>query len=282
MTLVKCAAIPLLALLLLSACAGVVPPAEEPPIAYPASLRDRLVDLALREWEAFGGGISDYRGPERVELRPSLLEEDPRVFHLVQGYWNAVREERASWPQHLLEQRAAYRSGSSDSWSEVPWSAAFISYLFRSAGVDEADFRWSAAHSFYLDHALQAQDRWGDLALYTPLDLQDHRPRPGDLVCQDRSRPVARRLAAVEERRRELGRFRPMHCDLVVDARPYRLSLVGGNLRNAVRLIYLPLDDGGYLRPWPAEEGSRASPFAILRLNVPQPMSGSLLSEAQR
>src|SRR5699024_1088276 len=80
-------AVALLALLLLSACAGVAPQPEEPPVPYPAELRDRLVDLALREWQAFGSGITDYRGPDRVELQTPLAESDPQVFHLVQGYW---------------------------------------------------------------------------------------------------------------------------------------------------------------------------------------------------
>jgi len=272
----------LLALLWLAACAAVAPPEEEPPIAYPAELRERLVELALREWEAFGGGITDYRGPERLELRTPMSENDPRVFHLLQGYWNAVREERDSWPRHIREQREVFRTGDSESWQDVPWSAAFISYLLRSAGVDLADFRWSAAHSFYLDHALATHRRWGDLALYTPLDLEDHKPVPGDLLCQDRSRPAERRLSRVAERIQEVGRFRPMHCDLVVDSHPFRLSLIGGNLGNAVRLIYLPLSADGYPYRWSSQEGGRPSPFAILRLNVPQSEGAPLLSEVAR
>lgn len=259
----------LLALLFLTACGTTLPPRDEPPIAYPPELRSRLVELALREWQAFGGGITDFRGREQLELQAALPENDPRVFHLIQGYWNAVREERSDWPHYVLEQRAAFRVDPGDSWRELPWSAAFISYLMRTAGVDRADFAWSAAHSFYLDHALRSHRRWGDRTLYVPHDLEDHRPLPGDLLCQDRSRPPGRRLAKVAERLREMGRFRAMHCDLVVASHFGRLSLIGGNLKNSVRLIYLPLDPDGHVPRWPPGERERPSPFALLRLNVP-------------
>ncbi len=268
-------------LLALTACAAVSSPLERPPIAYPEELRQRLVELALREWEAFGGGIIDQRGPQRVVLRESMSESDPRVFHLLQGYWNAVREEQEGWGWHIEEQRELYRKGASETW-DVPWSAAFISYLMRSAGVDRLDFRWSAAHSFYLDHALHTHRQWGDRALYTPIDLEDHQPLPGDLLCQDRSRPAARRLQRVAQRWEEAGRFRPMHCDLVVASHPFRLSLVGGNLSNSVQLIYLPLNAQGYVPRGLGAGDKSASPFALLRLNVPYSEAIPLLSEAAR
>jgi len=257
-----------LILLLLSACAAPARLHEEPPIVYPAALRDQLVALATSEWEAFGRGVSDYRGAEVIELQAPRWKDDPRVFHHIQAYWNAVRGEREKWPRYIREQRAVYRGSDAPAWRDIPWSAAFISYLMRSAGVDRADFYWSAAHSFYLDHAIRASRRWGTRALYTPLDLSEHRPEPGDLLCQDRSHPPDKRLLSVAERARELGRFRPMHCDIVVARAPYRLSLIGGNLGKAVRLIYLPLDSYGRLRPWPPQTGERSSPFALLRLNI--------------
>jgi len=268
--------------LLLAACAAPRPPAPEvplePPVAYPAELRERLVTLALQEWQAFGAGVTDRSGTESVELRPALPQEDPRVFHLVQGYWNAVREERPEWEDHVAAQRALRRQGSGEVWRSQPWSAAFVSYLLRSAGVDRADFAWSAAHRVYLDHAILASQRWGELALYTPLELEAHAPRPGDLVCGDRTRAPEPRLPSLAARAAELGTPRGMHCDLVVASEPGRLVLVGGNLGNAVRMIYLPLEADGRLRRRAPGEAPGATPFAVLRLNVPEP-SPPLLSE---
>lgn len=274
----------LLALLLaLAACAAPGPPLpKEPPLPYPAELRERLVALAEREWRAFGQGVTDQTGPERVELKPALPQEDPQVFHLVQGYWNAVREERPEWDDYVREQRALRRRGSDRNWQPVPWSAAFISYLMRSAGVDRADFPWTAAHSTYLDYAILSDRRWGRAALYAPLDLEDHAPRPGDLVCADRTRPPTRRLTSVAARMEELGVFRAMHCDLVVERRPGRLDLIGGNLSNSVRMVYLPLDSQGYVRRPPAESTSAPAAFAVLRLNVPEPIERPLLSDAAK
>jgi len=270
------------ALLLLGACAAPRAPvpevALEPPVAYPAALRERLVGLALQEWEAFGAGVTDRSGRESVELRPALTQEDPRVFHLVQGYWNAVREERPEWEDHVAAQRALRRQGSGEVWRSQPWSAAFISYLLRSAGVDRADFAWSAAHRVYLDHAILASRRWGERALYTPLELEQHAPRPGDLVCGDRSRAPEPRLASVAARAAELGAPRGMHCDLVVASEPGRLVLVGGNLGNAVRMVYLPLDAAGRVPRRTPDEAPGATPFAVLRLNLPEP-AAPLLSE---
>ncbi|WP_366555286.1 DUF2272 domain-containing protein [Aquibaculum sediminis] len=254
--------------LLLAACETARPPLDAPPVPYPESLRERLVEQAEREWRAFGGGITDLRGPEREELRPALSEDDPRVFHLVQGYWNAVREERDTWPAYIKSQRARYREADAEVWRPLPWSAAFISYLMRSTGVDRSDFYWSAAHSYYLDHAIRMQQRWGGRALYTPMDLETHRPEPGDLLCADRSRPADARLQRVAQRVDELGEFRGMHCDLVVARHSRRLALIGGNLGNAVRMIYLPLDAEGRVPRGLGGSSGQPAPFVVLRLNL--------------
>ena len=93
---------------------------------------------------------------------------------------------------------------------DVPWSAVFISYLVRSAGFGDDEFRFSDAHADYAREAFAGHGAWRacDAAL-TP-------PRPGDLLCNTRGRAAAvDTFESLGETLRGGGSL-PMHCDLVV------------------------------------------------------------------
>ncbi|MFC7689702.1 DUF2272 domain-containing protein [Paeniroseomonas aquatica] len=55
-------------------------------------------------------------------------------------------------------------------------------------------------------------------------------PRPGDLLCADRGPAPIRDW---RQRAADAGRFRPMHCDIVVAAGPGAVEAVGGNVSTA-------------------------------------------------
>jgi hypothetical protein len=70
----------------------------------------------------------------------------------------------------------------------------------------------------------------------------------GDLLCADRTRaPITdwRARAAAQ------GRFRPMHCDIVVAAGPGAVEVIGGNVQDAVTRTRYAADASGYLLPQP-------------------------------
>lgn len=259
------------ALLALAACAGrpaaTVSEAEPewPPISYPASVRERIVEIAEREWRAFGGTEIDYGDGTANELYGGLRETDPRVFPNVLAYWNSVR---GPWADYVRDEKARYQAGQA-AWTAQPWSAVFVSYVMRSAGIDRDDFPWDAGHRNYIDALIERHGRYGAAAAFEPYDLEQYAPRRGDLICADRSRPVEQRIATVAERAAEAGRPRGMHCDIVAVVEPGRVGAISGNVADSVARSWFPTDAyGRLLRTPPSTPGERTF-FTVIRLNVP-------------
>ncbi len=215
---------------LLAACAA---PPPEPPLSYPPSARERMLRIASAEWVDWGRQTAE--GPEDPE-------SDPRNFPRVLAYWRAVPEGAAP----IARNRALYRDGSPALWREPAWSAAFISYVMRGAGIDAREFPPSAAHAYYLDALIADAQRFPASAPFIPHEVAERAPRIGDLVCADRS---AAPLASWRDRAADRGRFRPMHCDIVVNVTAGAVEAIGGNVRDAVTLSRFPTDAAGRLLP---------------------------------
>ncbi|WP_376098759.1 DUF2272 domain-containing protein [Roseomonas sp. CCTCC AB2023176] len=271
----------LLAPLLLAACAvAPPPPRRDPPIAYPASVRDRILRIAEAEWAEWGR-ITVGRDLPRP---PSGLEGLPDNFPRVLAYWRAVPDAEAAGA--VAANRAlwvAAPGGAAGLWAEPAWSAAFVSYVMRSAGVDTREFTPSAAHSFYLDAIIRDAREYPATAPFIPRDIGERAPEPGDLICADRSRTP---LRSWRDRVPEAGQFRPMHCDIVLRAAPGAVEAIGGNIADAVTLTIYPADATGILLP--RERGSALVTVVENRLGRLPPFGPSplvlspLLSDAAR
>ncbi|MCS4509552.1 DUF2272 domain-containing protein [Xylophilus ampelinus] len=134
-----------------------------------------------------------------------------------------------------------------------PWSAAFVSYLARSADMADEEFAYSDAHHVYV---AQAFDASRDERAGTPSDaafracaIARTTPRPGDMVCQTRgSGAELDRFAAVETAlaERGAGGAFPMHCDLVVDVDlpGGYADTIGGNVLQSVTRRRMALEAG--------------------------------------
>ncbi|MBO1075897.1 DUF2272 domain-containing protein (plasmid) [Roseomonas marmotae] len=133
-------------------------------------------------------------------------------------------------------------------WSHPAWSAAFVSYVMQRAGVPGFVFPPSAAHSFYVDALLANWSSYPEGAAFRPHAPHEYAPRPGDLICADRSISP---LYGWEERLAEPGQFRPMHCDVVVASGGGLVQAVGGNVLGAVVLRRFPADAAGRALPPP-------------------------------
>lgn len=251
----------LLCLLLPAACAAPAPP--EPPLSYPPAARARMLRIAEAEWIDWGR--------QDAATMPPALESAPSNFPRVLAYWRAVPE----GADPVARNRALYRQGSPSLWSEPAWSAAFISFVMRSAGVDGREFPPSAAHAFYLDALIADAQRFPATAPFIPHEVSARAPRVGDLICADRS---PRPIASWRDRLAETGRFRPMHCDIVLRVAPGAVEAVGGNVRDAVTLSRFATDAAGRLLPRPPGEPTW---FAVLenRLGRLPPWSSSSHNE---
>jgi hypothetical protein len=120
------------------------------------------------------------------------------------------------------------------------WSATFISWIMRQAGLDTRQFLTGASHAMYVVDArdgILPTPAFGTVALPAM-------PQIGDLVCGGRGRD--KYLNDINEIR--FGAT-PMHCDLVVDvdlsARVVRA--IGGNVQQAVSMSLIELGDSNML-----------------------------------
>ncbi len=267
------------AALLLAGCATPpTTPGLTPPITYPDSARQRVLRIALEEWREWGSiAINDtVPRPQAAGAGPeSSLGNFPRVL----AYWRAVEGE-AGARAAIDRNRSRYATllshpeAPDEVWGEPAWSAAFISFVMRNAGVDRREFPSSAAHAFYIDAMLADASAFPDQAPFVPRDTDAYAPQPGDLVCADRSR---RPLANWRERLPERGEFRPMHCDIVVSTSPGMVEAIGGNVADSVTLSRFPADSSGRLLPRPAGHPSWFAVFENRLGRLPpfgQPVAG--------
>lgn len=225
-------------------CAAVVPPVVEAPLSYPPSAAERVIRLARAEWQEWGAPVQDAFAPAGREGAEGAPANFPRML----AYWRAVPVDHGAIADNRRRYVAALAGTPAALWAEPHWSAAFISWVFRTAGVDAPEFPPSATHALYLDGLLATAARFPDRAPFVPHAPDGHAPRPGDLVCLDRSRAPLRHWT---ERLAETGTIRPMHCDIVVEATPGAVSAIGGNVGDAVTLTRFPADAAGRLLPAP-------------------------------
>jgi len=234
----------LLLLSLLAACATPPPARLAAPLAYPPAARERMLRLALAEWRDWGGRIVEPANRPRT----SEAESNPENFPRVLAYWRAVPE----GPGIIAENRPLYAAalaGLAEGealWRETPWSAAFISWVMAGAGVDAREFPPSAAHATYVDALIADAERFPASAPFIPYLPREIAPAIGDLLCADRTRAPLRDW---RDRAADQGRFRPMHCDIVVAAGPGAVEVIGGNVQDAVTRTRYPADASGYLLP---------------------------------
>jgi len=251
--------------LMVQAC-GSTPPVE--PVPSSATLspwRARIVEAALGEWRAWGQLTVD-GWPETLPR-----QVDPKLFERVLVYWSEVPEgeavirrhrhahdelmsslAEAFWPAPVPEGLPAISL-----WAYPAWSAAFVSHVMARSGVPGFVFPRSSAHAFYVD-ALLSHANWNpEQAAFLPHDPDEYAPKPGDLLCADRS---GLPLLHWRERLYEAGQFRPMHCDIVVASAPGMVQAIGGNVLDAVVLRRFPADAQGRPLPPPPDK----APFLIV------------------
>lgn len=121
---------------------------------------------------------------------------------------------------------------------EVAWSAVFISFCVRKAGATSGEFKFSAAHSVFVNDAINHQDR-----AYLGVPLNQHAPRVGDIIQNNRTAAhhdfefakthtqyESHSAIVVEKGEDHLGKF---------------VTTVGGNEGDSVRKKRVPLNPDG-------------------------------------
>jgi hypothetical protein len=204
--------------------------------------RADAVAIAQQEWRAFGEPIDDdppgTRPPPPPELKPERMAG---LWQRVGEYWWISQdngEPEASWTGMHDASGAVFPAREDANYA---WSAAFISYVMRIAGAGYR-FPYSQSHYDYINIARRASlGEAGNWAIVAER-LDSYAPQPGDLICTSRtSRPI---------RFEDLPTSRPFpaHCDIVVSTGSM-LSVIGGNVDDAVTLKHVPVTLDGRLAP---------------------------------
>lgn len=151
------------------------------------------------------------------------MEATPQGCALAQRYWAIVGKMVDC--EQIKEPR----------WA---WSAVFVSWVLRQAGLDDRQFLTGESHSMYV---VDARDGILPAAAFR-IEPVPAMPRPGDLLCAGRGRdkyltsPAEVRFGAT-----------PMHCDIVVEVDPAArlVKAIGGNVQQSVSMELIELGDSG-------------------------------------
>jgi hypothetical protein len=235
--------------------------AQAPPFAdggWAPFTRDAVVAIALREWRLFGQPVDDDPPGTRPEPAP---EDKPERQ---QGLWQRVGE---YWwiGQNPGTPEAAY-TGKHDANGNIfpanrdtyyAWSAAFVSYVMRIAGAGSR-FPYAISHADYINAAAAHATR--GLTAYPP---QDYAPMPGDLICVGRGKSESLHFADLPT-----AYSFPSHCDIVVGVKPGMLTVIGGNVDDAVTEKHVPVTPSGMLAgPDGVALDTRYPWFVVLKVN---------------
>jgi hypothetical protein len=229
---------------------------------YEPFSRADAVAIALREWRLFGQPVDD--DPPGTRPRPQPEDKPERMAGLWQRvgeYWwigqDADRPE-GLWTGMHDENGVVFPA---DQDGNYAWSAAFISYVMRIAGAGNR-FPYSPAHHTYINVARQMS--LGQTAGWAVVAERPdaYAPQPGDLICAGRGRQAER--LRFEDLPTPKGFT--AHCAIVV-ATGETLSVLGGNVDDAVSLTHVPTTaDGRLAAPGDIVVDTRYPWLAVLRV----------------
>jgi len=206
--------------------------------------RQDVAAIALREWRMFGSPVDDDDPEERPDAGiPALKPERiPGLWQRIGEYWwigQDPYETEVSWTG---KQNADGQSFRPEQDGHYAWSAAFISYVMRIAGANDR-FPYSPNHSTYINAAISGQSP--GLRGHAP---SGYIPKLGDLLCVGRGKSKNVTFSMLPT-----SYGFPAHCGIVVatnqNTQPFghELSIVGGNVDDAVTLTHVPTDANGAL-----------------------------------
>lgn len=183
------------------------------PSVEPRTIRERVVEKAIAEWNFFGQQTLQ----NGIVLKAGRQEGDPGYWQRVITYW------REGLQNNSLTKRSEVIS------IDHPWSAAFIAFVMKQAGVGDR-FPYAASHSGSIKEAIYNRLNSIDQASLIGHRISDYSPQPGDLICATRS--WARGQVTYENANQ--FDFFPSRCELVIRTTPNQIEAIGGDLRESV------------------------------------------------
>jgi predicted chitinase len=188
--------------------------------ASPSGFGLLAANIAIGEWHKFGEQTYDITGHA---VRVGHKEGETPYYRYVGDYWRiGVNNDTLTGLDH-----------------SVPWSAAFISWVMRTAGAGDR-FNYSPQHSVYIFRAIKDLLLGKSAAGYYCYQLRECKPQVGDLVCWARQ-------AGIDYEHQNGGDYAG-HCDLVVEVGANQIQVVGGNVGDSVTKRPLNLNASGFVQ----------------------------------
>ncbi len=186
------------------------------PFAPPQEL---LLEKLVAEWARFKKGHSS--------------EEDEPYNTYVHEMWLSIGE---NW----------YGNSTYPNGEDVPWSAAFISFVIANSGSQYGEFLFAASHSVFSNDAIRARVMSETDKPFWGYRINEEKPEVGDIVHRNR---LSGGPVYTYEYAENHTQF-PSHSDIVCEVRGHVARVIGGNTgggEGTVAMHEYELDDDGFL-----------------------------------
>ena len=120
---------------------------------------------------------------------------------------------------------------------DIPWSAAFISYVHKESGVGP-QFKAGPAHASYIRDSISAKREGREDAAYWGHRTSERAPQVGDLIGR------ARQSGVDYDNQPE---FYKSHTDIVVEVGQGYVDMIGGNVGDSVTRTRVSTDAEGFV-----------------------------------
>ncbi|MEH3048361.1 DUF2272 domain-containing protein [Sphingomonas adhaesiva] len=184
---------------------------------------EALLRAAIDEWIRFGKGKGN--------------EDDQPYRGYVGEMWKALKMN--------YDGASKYPNG-----EDVPWSAAFISWVVRQASKTYPaynKFAFASGHSVFVNDAIQARVTGRFAAPFWGYRIDEKRPEIGDII--QRNRGKGQFTYSYAENHADYK----SHSDIVVEVTPDAVRVIGGNVGDTVSAIAEPqeyaLGPDGFIAP---------------------------------
>jgi hypothetical protein len=192
------------------------------------------VAVAEQEWRLFGQRVDD--DPPHRSSGPTpddSPQRSPGLWERIGEYWwlgQDVERRESAWTGMHDETGQEIDERRSDHYA---WSAAFISYVMRTAGSGPG-FPYAPSHHAYINIAKEMKlDRTSGWAIVAER-VDEYAPVPGDVICFSRER------RPLKYEKLPADHF-AAHCDIVVSRDEGQISVIGGNVDHAVTMKHVPV-----------------------------------------
>ncbi|MDE8349279.1 MAG: DUF2272 domain-containing protein, partial [Acidocella sp.] len=129
------------------------PPFAQKP--YEVFSRQDAVAIAMDEWRLFGMRVDDDNDAGYVQTSTTMAERQPGLWQRIGEYWweglNANDSDNGFTGKHNAQGQVFPVALN----GQYAWSAAFISYVMRTAGAGN-NFPYAADHAHYINYAARA------------------------------------------------------------------------------------------------------------------------------